>query len=61
MARGFACCAAAALVAACCTARAAWPLASPDGRSAFEIALEDLGGTADYPGGERLYYQIERD
>ncbi|MBN2474561.1 MAG: glycoside hydrolase family 97 catalytic domain-containing protein [Pirellulales bacterium] len=37
-----------------------WTVDSPDGRTSVKLQLADLSATADYPAGERLYYQIER-
>lgn len=35
-----------------------WTLASPSGALIIDLALLDLGGEADFPAGERLYYRI---
>jgi len=35
-----------------------WSLLSPGGGVAVDIAQLDLGGEADYPDGERLYYRV---
>ncbi len=38
-----------------------WTLQSPDRRFTVTVALRNLGGTADYPDAERLYYRVEYD
>lgn len=38
-----------------------WSLESPGGVVAIEVAQLDLGGEADYPAGERLYYRVASD
>lgn len=39
-------------------AATSWALASPDGGVVVEVAQLDLGGDADFPVGERLYYRV---
>ncbi len=36
-----------------------WEVSSPDGRLMMRVVLADRGGTADYPGGVRLYYSVQ--
>ncbi|MFC1890072.1 glycoside hydrolase family 97 catalytic domain-containing protein [Thermodesulfobacteriota bacterium] len=35
-----------------------WSVTSPDGRVTVVVKMADLGGTADYPAGENLYYRV---
>src|SRR6185369_4288700 len=43
------------------TARAQnWSVTSPNGAVKISIQLADLGGRADYPKGNRLYYKVEQ-
>jgi len=35
-----------------------WSLSSPDGKVAITVRLANLNGTADYPPGRRLYYNV---
>lgn len=50
----------AALAALLSTAPAQeWPVSSPNGRVHVSVRLANLGGKADFPKGERLYYRVE--
>lgn len=37
-----------------------WSVTSPNGKVKITVQLADLGGTADYPQGNRLYYRVEQ-